>query len=338
MTRGRTRFLIAAAAVAALFLVLGAYAYLSAIREAEGRVNGGSEVLLTSHGRLEYAVTGSGIPVLMVHGTGGGFDQGLTFTEGLVPQGFKVIAPSRFGYLRSDFPEDPSSERQADAYVELLDHLGIEKIAIAGGSAGALSAAQFALRYPERCAALILVVPAANVRGRDPVEMSPAQAYAVRRLTSSNILFWGASQIARDQMIGTLLATDPELLRKARESERMRAHRILDEIMPVSRRSQGMLNDARLAGQPARMDFTQIRVPTLVVSAKDDRFGTAETAKDIAGAVPGARLLLFADGGHIWIGHDEQLWGEVATFLRDVARRQALAGERKEPRYDPPGS
>jgi dienelactone hydrolase len=40
----------------------------------------------------------------MIHGTGGGFDQGLLFARRLVDAGYRVIAPSRFGYLRSDFP------------------------------------------------------------------------------------------------------------------------------------------------------------------------------------------------------------------------------------------
>lgn len=316
--RNRAKLLIAA------LVTLGAgcavYDYLATVRKAEQRISGRSIVLPTSTGRMEYAVAGRGTPVLMIHGTGGGFDQGLTFTKRLLPHGFRVIAPSRFGYLQSDFPPDPSSERQADAFVELLDHLGIDRIAVAGGSAGALSAAQFALRHPERCAALIMVVPAANVRNRDPVRMTPTQEYAVRQLTGSNLLFWTATRVAQDQMISTLLATDPELVRTASAGERARAQRILDEIMPIERRSRGMRNDARLAGNPVRMDLSRIRCPTLVVSAEDDRFGTAATARDIASAVPGARLLMLPDGGHIWVGHDERLWAEVARFLRSVDR------------------
>ena len=84
-----------------------------------------STVIDTSFGALEYAEAGEGAPLMMIHGTGGGFDQGLLFAGQLVDAGYRVIAPSRFGYLKSDFPDDPSSENQADALVELLDHLGI---------------------------------------------------------------------------------------------------------------------------------------------------------------------------------------------------------------------
>jgi len=173
-----------AVAVAAL-LCSGAFVWFAFIRDVDAarrRTAGRSEVLATSFGQLEYAVSGTGPLVLMIHGTGGGFDQGLTFTEGLVRRGFRVVAPSRFGYLRSDFPNDPSSERQADAFAEMLDKLGIDRVPVAGGSAGALAAVQFALRHPDRCSALVLVVPAANVRGTDPVEMTALQQFLVREI------------------------------------------------------------------------------------------------------------------------------------------------------------
>ncbi len=309
---------IAVAVAVAALLCSGAFVWFAFIRDfdaARRRTAGRSEVLATSFGQLEYAVSGTGPLVLMIHGTGGGFDQGLTFTEGLVRRGFRVVAPSRFGYLRSDFPNDPSSERQADAFAEMLDKLGIDRVPVAGGSAGALAAVQFALRHPDRCSALVLVVPAANVRGTDPVEMTALQQFLVREMTTSDLLFWTGVKLLPDQMIGTLLATDPALVRAAPQKEQRRVARVLDEILPVSLRSRGMLNDAQLAGRPARMDFSKITVPTLVISTEDDRFGTALTARDIAAAVPGARLVIYPSGGHVWVGHDEDVWAEVATFL-----------------------
>jgi 2-hydroxy-6-oxonona-2,4-dienedioate hydrolase len=125
----------------------------------------------------------------MIHGTGGGFDQGLGFASALEQHGYHIVAPSRFGYLRSDFPVDPSLANEADAFVALLDHLGVDRLPVIGGSAGALSASAFALRHPDRCTALILLVPAANVSGTDPVEMSGLQQKAVRALLNSDFLY-----------------------------------------------------------------------------------------------------------------------------------------------------
>jgi pimeloyl-ACP methyl ester carboxylesterase len=292
-----------------------------ALGAAERRISGNSALIDTRFGRLEFAVAGAGPPLLMIHGTGGGFDQGLSFSAATRERGVRIVAPSRFGYLRSDFPPDPSSEHQADAFVALLDHLGIARIVAMGGSAGALSAMQFALRHPARCAGLILVVPAANVTGRDPVQMSAFQEYMVKRLSSSDFLYWTALNLAPDRLTATLLATDPALLDQVPAEERRRARRILAEILPVSARTSGMRNDARLAGHPAPVDFSRIAVPTLVISVEDDRFGTAATARHIAGQVPGARLVIYPSGGHIWLGHDEEVADEVARFVAAHAPR-----------------
>lgn len=315
MRRIAKRTIAVALGAIACVTALTAIAFLRDLAAAQRQTEGRSEVIGTSFGRVEYAIAGTGPPLLMIHGTGGGFDQALIFTERLVQRGYRVIAPSRFGYLRSDFPGDPSSERQADAFAELLDRLGIERVAVAGGSAGALAAVQFALRHPGRCSALVLVVPAANVRGTDPVEMTPMQEFLVRQMTTSDLLFWLGIHVRRDDMIGTLLATDPALVRNAPSMEQERVQRILNAILPVSIRSRGMLNDARLAGRPARVDFTRINVPTLVLSAEDDRFGTASTARYIVAAVPRSRLVIYPSGGHLWVGHDDQLWAEVSRFL-----------------------
>ena len=126
------------AAVAALAAIAVAVLYCVDLRAAREHLEGRSETIQTAAGRMQYADAGSGPPLLMIHGTGGGFDQGLLFTEKIARSGVRVIAPSRFGYLRSSFPDDHSSEAQADAFVALLDHLKVGKVVVAGGSAGAL--------------------------------------------------------------------------------------------------------------------------------------------------------------------------------------------------------
>lgn len=286
------------------------------MRRHERRLADRSQTIATRFGQLEYAARGEGPPLLMIHGTGGGFDQGLAFSKDVIDNGIRVIAPSRFGYLQSSWPSDPSAERQADAFVELLDHLKLKKVAVAGGSAGALSAVQFALRHPGRTSALILIVPAANVEGHDPNEMSATQEWVMRRLMTSDFLFWAAKEALSKQMIGFLLATDPELIAQAPIAERQRAYGILDQIQPISRRWRGMLNDAKLAGHPAPVDFKHLRVPLLVLSAEDDRFGTAATAKAIERQVAGSKLVIYPTGGHIFVGHQDDSAAETAEFIR----------------------
>jgi pimeloyl-ACP methyl ester carboxylesterase len=59
------------------------------------------------------------------------------------------------------FPEDPSSGNQANAFVDLMDELGIARVTAIGGSAAALSARQFAIQYLDRCSSLVTIVLAA---------------------------------------------------------------------------------------------------------------------------------------------------------------------------------
>jgi len=152
------------AAFCAAFIILAATAWitlrfrsdieLASVRALQGSVVGG-----TRCGPIEYQEAGTGLPLLMIHGSGGGHDQGIAFVGNLPQRGVRVIAMSRFGYLRTPMPVDGSPQAQADAHVCLLDALGISRAAVVGGSAGAPSALQTAIRHPSRVSALVLLVP-----------------------------------------------------------------------------------------------------------------------------------------------------------------------------------
>lgn len=318
--RRRTVLGLGLLGVAALAGAATRRAYARDVAAARDRTRGRTEVFASRFGTMEYAVAGSGPPVLMVHGTGGGFDQGLAFAEPLAAVGWQVIAPSRFGYLRTDFPDDPSSENQADAFVDLLDHLGIDRVPVVGGSAGALSAMAFAIRHPDRCAALVALVPAAfapnRPRPRPPNALAEAIiAYGLR----SDFLFWLGMTTAEDAMIGTLLATDPALVHTASPEEQARVRAILHDILPVSDRARGLLNDGKLAGSPEPMALGTIRAPTLALSLADDRFETLDAARHIAASVPGAQLVSFPSGGHVWVGRNTQVFAAVEGLLAQLS-------------------
>jgi pimeloyl-ACP methyl ester carboxylesterase len=291
---------------------------------ARARTLGRSRVIESPFGAIEYADEGSGPAVLVVHGSGGGFDQALAISAPLPRRLFRVIAPSRFGYLMSSMPNAASPEMQADALAWLMRALGIERAVVLGGSAGALCAVQLALRHPALCRGLVLAVPALFAPGWAPgprADEAPMLWSLIRATAGSDFLFWAAMRLAPGFMTRKVLATHPAVLRQAPLHEAARARKVLFHMLPVSARKKGMLMDIAMAVDPPPFDIGEIECPMLVIATKDDLYGTAVPAIHAASRARDARLVLYDDGGHLWVGHDAALWGTVTEFVQALSSR-----------------
>ncbi|MHA1447522.1 MAG: alpha/beta fold hydrolase, partial [Candidatus Heimdallarchaeaceae archaeon] len=77
-----------------------------------------TKVFKSSLGDIEYILEGEGKTILISHGVSGGFDHGIGLTNSFFNKKYRFLFPSRFGYLNSSIPENPSAEKQADAYKE----------------------------------------------------------------------------------------------------------------------------------------------------------------------------------------------------------------------------
>jgi pimeloyl-ACP methyl ester carboxylesterase len=131
--------------------------YTQAMRRAGERVAGLSSHRFSSDfGDMQYVDEGTGPAVLLAHGIYGGHVNATDMVEVVLGSGYRTIGPSRFGYFGSSLPADATVEGQADAYVKLLDHLGIDKVIAVGYSAGGPSAVALALNHPARLYGLIL--------------------------------------------------------------------------------------------------------------------------------------------------------------------------------------
>jgi pimeloyl-ACP methyl ester carboxylesterase len=293
--------------------------YRHEIRAARARVSSGSNVVNTPCGWIEYADVGSGPTIFAIHGAGGGFDQSLDLAKDFLAPGYRVVAPSRFGYLRTPLPGDASPMAQADAHVCLLDALNLQKVVVLGGSMGAPSAMQLCLRHPDRCSALVLLFPIAfapRPTNEPPPQPSAFAQFLMDTTLKSDFAYWAASKLARDTIMSTIGATPPADFKNASLEEQERVLQILRNIEPISQREKGLRNDSAVAASVPRYDLERIAVPTLVISAEDDLFGTYKGGRYTAEHIPGARFIGYPTGGHLLVGHGSDVRSELAEFLR----------------------
>jgi pimeloyl-ACP methyl ester carboxylesterase len=287
-------------------------------------VSRGARVANTSAGPIEFAEKGAGIPLLSIHGAGGGYDQGLANVADFVGDGFRVIAPSRFGYLGTPVPPDTSSASQADAHAALLTELTIDKAIVAGISAGARSAMQFAVRHPERTIALILVVPGTYAPA-SPVAIEGSRTSALTLWlvnTGADFAWWALEKLAPSILI-RFVGVPPQLFAVSPQAEQNGVMRIVRSIEPLSHRFRGINIDST---PDPRVPLEGITVPTLVISARDDLFNTAPAAEFAASAIPNAKLVLYETGGHLLVGRQQEVRAVVSNFLAKHAHSSAPRG------------
>lgn len=312
--------MLVGATIAIAGLVIGYRSYLNDIRAERHRALTGSTIIQTKYGPIEYATRGEGSPILVIHGTGGGWDQGIYAARGIVPFGFRVIAPSRFGYLRTALPPDPSPQHEADVLAAFLDALKIEKVAVMSFSAGTAPALQFALRHPNRVSSLVLFVPAAG--GISPPAAEGPPPFVMRVVLRYDLPMWLTMKLSPNTMY-KVAAVPPSLVSTLSAEDRATLDEGVRMLLPVSMRFKGIINDAKSqSGTEAIYPLERISAPTMLLSAEDDLYRTLVVARKMVPRIPGARLVEFKTGGHFLIGRAAEIWPQVAPFLRPSGERE----------------
>ena len=300
-------------------LLLGSFAvwlsFDAEMRDARAALVGRSQIVQTSAGSIEYADLGTGPPLLTIHGAGGGFDQGLDNATAMIGSGYRLISPSRFGYLRTSVPADTSPAAQADALAALLDNLNIDKAIVLGVSAGTRSALELALRHPERVTALVLVVPATyypNMVSLDSQRRADFPVILWLVNAGADFAWWALERMAPDLLI-RFVGVPPEDVHGATVADREAVLGIVRRIEPLSERFAGINIDSRpdLGQRP----LDQLQVPSLLISARDDLFNTYPSATYAAGQIPNAELVVFDKGGHLLVGHTAAVRTAIRQFL-----------------------
>jgi pimeloyl-ACP methyl ester carboxylesterase len=275
----------------------------------------GSDVLNTVSGSIEVSVDGEGHPVLSIHGGLGGYDQGIFSARSMLGHGFRTIAPSRFGYLRTPMRKDNSPKAMADAFADLLDTLKIPSVCVLGTSSGGPSALQFAIRHPRRVRALVLNV--CVVHAYEGISRAARINNSIG--WRSDFLFWYVTDKLGDKC-GTQYGISEEYVKSLSSEEQEYLRSVWRMGNPVSQRRRGMLNDLK----PRANDYPieRISAPTLIVHAVDDTINSFSHAEYAAARIRGSELLKLENGGHLKLGHRDRVNKAVRLFLQKNMEQQ----------------
>jgi pimeloyl-ACP methyl ester carboxylesterase len=228
--------------------------------------------------RLFYRDSGSGDPLLLLHGfTGCGDDWQHVFPEPVA--GHRIIAPDLRGHGRSTNPSGffTFADVARDIF-GLLDRLGIDRVKSIGMSAGANTLLHMATQQPSRIVSMI------HVSG---TPRFPDQARTIMRTMTEE----GRSEAEWKEMRG-------------------RHHLGDDQIRALWRHAREFADDRD------DMNFTpstlsKITARTLIVHGDRDPFYPVEQAVELLRGIPNASLWVVPNGGHGPIFGDQ-----AAPFVR----------------------
>lgn len=233
--------------------------------------------------KIHYAKIGTGDPIVFIHGTGLDcrmwVDQLFYFGEK-----YAAIAYDLRGFGLSS-PLRGESYSSSDDLAALMDALGYEAAHLVGLSRGSMTALEFALGHPQRVRCLIL--EGAYINGqplsREYQELKNEVAFVARHC--------GVDHAKRIWINSCLFASS---LAYPRVNERLRT--MLDDYNPW----HWLNTDTEILMQPAAINrLEEIKAPTLMVLGKLDIPHFHHTAHILASRVPGAKLVVLEDVGHM---------------------------------------
>lgn len=269
-----------------------------AIQEGKHRLEEyGAKNIELCYGNMRYVDRGDGDVILSVHGIFGGYDQAYDTCKDFASD-YRILAPSRFGYPGSDIKGAGTPSEQAEAYVELLDRLGINQVYVLSTSAGGSVAIRFALDYPERTKGLILYCSAMPLTEKP--EKYSEYAGPPEFLCNNYAMF------LMRPVFGPVMGMDPSTIYS---------------MMPVSERKAGVVLDAAVTNPDMARNYESyaienLKVPVLILHAKDDKLASYESAVNASVRFPEYIFVSFEEGGHLMAGHEAEVHKAVTDFVQ----------------------
>ncbi len=276
-----------------------------------------SRLLETSRGAVEYSLEGDGPVILFLHGTPGGYDQGIPMARSMGLNGFTLLSLSRPGYRRTPLSSGETPEAQADLYAATLDALNISRVTVVAVSGGGPSALQFAQRYPQYCRGLLMLVALSHYYTEEEVDrLIPTARRLLKRL------------------LNRLLVSDPFLYLlfnlSKRVPEEAKSSEFIKSLVMNPTRTAGYQNDMQQFAALKHSPLPGITLPTLIVHGTADVEVPFRQAQELAGAIPGAQLVAVEGGGHLSTLGKKKAVVAINSFLQKLHARQDVGATGEE--------
>ena len=254
--------------------------------------------------RIAYEVIGAGEPLIFIHGLG--YDRrGWGPLPHLLAEDFQVVLFDNRGVGDSDVPEGPYSVPQlaADA-LAVLDAAGMEQAHIFGVSLGGFVAQEIVLRHPERVRKLVLASTMAGGSNAYPMPARGLEAFG---------RFPTMEREAGLRLMVEISLGDHGVQERPELVEEIFQYRL--ERAPTLAGWQAQAAAAMVFDSYERI--ATIGVPTLVLQGSADNVIDPRNADTLAQLIPGARLEVVADRGHLLVWEEGALLAPIVKeFLR----------------------
>jgi pimeloyl-ACP methyl ester carboxylesterase len=269
------------------------------VNNASGIVTG-----LDGRTRLYWESTGSGDPVLLIHGLGLSGGAWWRTVDALAPR-MRVLTFDHRGIGQSEsLSYAYTTEAMADDAVSILDALALERVHVYGFSLGGMVAQQVALRHPARVRSLVLGGTHAGGRRATLPEPEVVGFFRRRANMPSEVAAWASVPY-----------------NYGRRSRAEHVDRIADDIErrlrnPFNKRAyRAQVLAASLHNCHGRLD--RIRAPTLVVHGAEDRVIPVANAHTSAERVPGAELRILEHAGHLYPTEEPAVDEAIGAFFAE---------------------
>lgn len=265
----------------------------------------------TSLGPVEYIDGGEGFPVLFVHGSPGGCDQGAVMGAFLETGGFRVIAVSRPGYLRTPLTDsNKGPDQQADLELALMDSLSIDRFAVMCWSGGGPSSYRLAVKFPSRVTALAALAGVSTsyefANGVNGLEYSLLTG-GLGTWLMKEMVSHAPKQVVKMSVVeeGDLTKDQAKELSEHIWNDEEKREFVLAVSGTIGGRKVGLHNDREVFPKLGDdLELEKIQVPTVLVHGTADNDVRPDQTAYAAARIADAEVIRVPNGTHLCVWTD----------------------------------